>query len=180
MIHEHHKISPKFGENVFVAPNAVVIGDVQIGKDASIWFGVMLRGDVNFIRIGDMTNIQDGTLCHVTLNHHPLLIGRGVTVGHGAILHGCVIKDYCLIGMGAKILDGAEVGPFSIVAAGSLVREGQRIPPSTLAAGVPAEVKRILKPEEQEAIRQSAERYVKYKNEYLAMGVQHAALKRRP
>ncbi|MDQ7052414.1 MAG: gamma carbonic anhydrase family protein [candidate division KSB1 bacterium] len=176
MIHAHHGVEPKFDTGVFVAPNAVIIGDVHLGKNVSVWFNVTMRGDVNYIRIGDMTNIQDGTVCHVTLNKWPLVVGKGVTVGHGAIIHGCVIKDYCLIGMGATILDGAEIGPFSIVAAGSLVREGQKIPPSTLAAGVPAEVKRVLRPEEQDALVAAAERYMKYKNEYLAMGIQHPGI----
>ena len=179
MIHAHHGVSPRFGEQVFVAPNAIVIGDVKMGNDCSIWFGVMMRGDVNYIRIGDKTNIQDGTICHVTLNKYPLIIGNNVTVGHGAIIHGCVIKDYCLIGMGAKILDGAEIGPYSLIAAGSLVKEGTIIPPSTLAAGVPASVKRILRPDERELLKASAERYVKYKNEYLALGLQHPDLKKR-
>ncbi len=176
MIHPHHNVPPRFGEKVFVAPNAVIIGDVVLGTDVSIWFGVVIRGDVNFIRIGDRTNIQDGVICHVTANKWPLQIGNSVTVGHGAILHGCTIRDFCLIGMGATILDGAEVGPYSLVAAGSLVREGQKIPPSTLAAGVPAVVKRILRPEEREFIKASADRYIQYKNEYLSLGIQHPAL----
>lgn len=171
MIHPHHNITPIIGERVFIAPGAVVIGDIEIGDDCSIWFGVIMRGDVNYIRIGARTNIQDGTICHVTINKWPLHIGSGVTIGHGAIVHGCTIRDFALIGMGAKVLDGTEVGDHALVAAGSLVREGTIIPPRTLVAGVPAVVKRDLRPAEIENLEASAARYVGYKDEYLAMGI---------
>jgi len=177
MILPHQQILPRLGNNVFLAPNATIIGDVEIGDECGIWFNTVIRGDVNRIRIGPRTNIQDLCMCHVTLNKWPLLIGEGVTVGHSAILHGCVIEDSCLIGMGAKILDGARVGPQALVAAGSLVREGFVVPPRTLVAGVPAEVKRLLKSEEIENLLASAERYVRYKNEYLAAGIGRVELK---
>ncbi|MDZ7266044.1 MAG: gamma carbonic anhydrase family protein [candidate division KSB1 bacterium] len=171
MILPYQQILPRLGHNIFLAPNATVIGDVEIGDECGIWFGTVIRGDVNYIRIGPRTNIQDLCMCHVTLNKWPLIIGEGVTVGHSAILHGCVIEDYCLIGMGAKILDGARVGPQALVAAGSLVREGVVVPARTLVAGVPAVVKRALTPVEIENLQASAARYVRYKNEYLAAGI---------
>ncbi len=168
MILPYNNIHPTLGNNVFIAPNATVIGDVQLGEDCSVWFNTVIRGDVNYIRIGSRTNIQDLCMCHVTLDKWPLLIGEGVTVGHSAVLHGCVIKDYCLIGMGARILDGAQVGPRALVAAGSVVREGFIVPENTLVAGIPAEVKRPLRQEEIDNLFASAQRYVRYKNTYLS------------
>lgn len=167
MILPYKNITPKIPESVFVAPNATVIGDVEIGEDSSIWFNTVIRGDVHKIRIGARTNIQDGCVLHVTYQKYSLTLGNEVTVGHGAILHGCVIEEQCLIGMGARVLDGARIGKFSLVAAGSLVREGQEIPPQTLVAGVPAVAKRTLSEKEVETILQSAQRYVEYKNTYL-------------
>ncbi len=102
MILPYNNLSPKIAQGVFIAPNATIIGDVEIGEEASIWFNTVVRGDVNYIRIGAKTNIQDLCMCHVTLNKWPLIIGEGVTIGHSAVVHGCVIKDYCLIGMGAR------------------------------------------------------------------------------
>lgn len=171
MILPYNNIYPRLGENVFLAPHAALIGDVHLGDDCSIWFGAVIRGDVNYIRIGARTNIQDLCMCHVTLNKWPLLIGAGVTVGHSAILHGCVIHDDCLIGMGARVLDGAQVGPRALVAAGAVVREGFTVPENTLVAGIPAEIKRELRPQEIENLLASAERYVGYKNAYLHAGI---------
>ncbi len=167
MIYAYKKTSPVIPESVFVAENATIIGDVEIGKESSIWFQTVIRGDVNTIRIGDRTNIQDGSVLHVTYQKWPLSIGHDVTVGHGAILHGCTIQDCCLIGMGAQILDGATIGEFSVVAAGSLVMEGVRVPPRSLVAGVPAIAKRSLLDEEVQRIQEAAARYVAYKNEYM-------------
>ena len=171
MIFPYKDISPTLGKNIFLAPNATIIGDVHLGEECSVWFNTVIRGDVNYIRIGARTNIQDLCMCHVTLDKWPLIIGEGVTVGHSAVLHGCVIKDYCLIGMGARVLDGAQVGPRALVAAGSVVREGFVVPEHTLVAGNPAVVKRELRTEEIENLLASAERYVRYKNTYLAMNV---------
>ncbi|MCA9743460.1 MAG: gamma carbonic anhydrase family protein [Deferribacteres bacterium] len=179
MIHSHHNIDPKFGEKVFIAPNATVIGDVEIGEDSSIWFGVIMRGDVNIIRIGERSNIQDGTVLHVTLNKWPLHIGKGVSVGHAAMLHGCTVGDFALIGMRATVLDGAEIGEHAIVAAGAVVREGMKVPARTLVAGVPAVVKREVSQQEVDTQIVQAARYIRYKNEYLAMGMQHPALLRK-
>ncbi len=168
MILPYKDISPTLGKNIFIAPNATIIGDVHLGDECSVWFNAVIRGDVNYIRIGPRTTIQDLCMCHVTLEQWPLIVGEGVTVGHSAVLHGCVIKDYCLIGMGARILDGAQVGPRAVVAAGSVVREGFIVPENTLVAGNPATVKRPLREHEIENIMTSAQRYVRYQNTYLA------------
>lgn len=166
MIYSYKDATPQIPDSVFVAPNATIIGDVKIGKDSGVWFNSVIRGDVNEIRIGEKTNIQDGSILHVTLKDWPLHIGSNVTLGHGVILHGCTVSDNCLIGMGATILDGARVGELCLIAAGSLVLEGTRIPKQSLVAGVPAIVKRTLSEEEVEKIRASADRYVAYKNSY--------------
>ena len=167
MICSFKNFSPVIPESVFVAPNATIIGDVVIGENSSIWFNTVVRGDVNSIRIGAQTNIQDSSVLHVTYQKWPLTIGSNVTVGHGAILHGCIISDNCLIGMGARILDGSKIGEYCLVAAGTLVLEGDKVPCHSLVAGVPAIVKRTLTHEEIERIKSSSEHYVKYKNSYL-------------
>ena len=167
MLYSYNNIQPKLKVSVFVAPTATIIGDVEIGEDSSIWFNVVVRGDVNPIRIGQRTNIQDNSTLHVTYQKSTLNIGCDVTVGHAAILHGCTIEDQCLIGMGARILDGAHIGRQCLVAAGALIREGEKIPEHSLVAGVPAIVKRSLTAEEITLVRRSAERYVGYKQHYL-------------
>ncbi len=170
MIKAFGDLVPKLGKGVFVAENATVIGDVEIGDDSSVWFGAVLRGDVNYIKVGKCTSIQDGSVVHVTRKTHPTVIGSYVTVGHGVKLHGCTVKDYCLIGIGAVILDGAVIGEGSIVAAGSLVPPGKVFPPKSLIMGFPAAVKRELSEEEVESLKEHALRYVKYKDEYLSLG----------
>ncbi len=166
MIYSYKDATPQIPDSVFVAPNATIIGDVEIGEDSGVWFNSVIRGDVNAIRIGEKTNIQDGSILHVTLKRWPLHIGSNVTIGHGVILHGCTIMDNCLIGMGATILDGARVGEFCLIAAGTLVLEESKIPSQSLVAGVPAIVKRTLNDDEVEKIKASADRYVNYKNSY--------------
>ncbi len=136
--------TPKISEGVFVAQTAVVIGDVEIGEGSSIWFGTVVRGDVNRITIGKNTNIQDNSTLHVTKGEYPLAIGNDVTVGHGAVIHGCTIEDGCLIGIGAVVLDGAVIGKGSIVGAKALVTSGSVIPPHSLVMGVPAKVVKNL------------------------------------
>ncbi len=170
MIKAFGDLVPKLGKGVFVAENATVIGDVEIGDDSSVWFGAVLRGDVNYIKVGKCTSIQDGSVVHVTRKTHPTVIGSYVTVGHGVKLHGCTVKDYCLIGIGAVILDGAVIGEGSIVAAGSLVPPGKVFPPRSLIMGFPAAVRRELSEEEVENLKEHALRYVKYKEEYLSLG----------
>jgi len=171
LIFPHLEKEPVFGRDVFLAPSATVIGDVQAGDDVSFWFGVVARGDVNWIRIGSGTNIQDGGKLHVTTDRFPLTIGDRVSVGHGAIVHGCTIGDDCLIGIGATVLDGASIGSGSIVAAGALVPEDTQIPDGSLALGIPAKVIRPVSEEERKRILYTAKRYVVLKNEYIKRGV---------
>ena len=159
-------IVPKIDESVFVAEGARIIGDVEIEKESSIWFNAVVRGDVNFIRIGPETNVQDGAFLHVTHRLYSLKVGMGVTVGHGAVLHGASVNEYCLIGMGSVILDDATVGPFALVAAGSVVLEHAVIPEGVLVAGVPAKVVRPLSQEERRFLVDSARNYVGYAEEY--------------
>ncbi len=157
---------PRIHPSVFVAEGAQIIGDVEIGPESSVWFNTVIRGDVHYIRIGGRTNVQDNCCLHVTHETYPLVVGSGVTVGHGAILHSATIKDNCLIGMGAKVLDNATVGPFSLVAAGALVLEGFEVPEGVLVAGVPAKIKRKLTEAERRQIVQSAENYINYTKPY--------------
>ena len=158
---------PVLGNNVFIAPTATVIGDVSIGDDSSFWFGSVARGDVNWIRIGSGTNVQDGSSLHVTYETHPLVIGDRVSIAHGVILHGCTIGDECLIGIGARILDGAVIGAGSVIAAGAVVPEGTDIPEGHLAMGIPAKVVRPVSKAETGRIHSIAKRYVEIKNMYL-------------
>jgi carbonic anhydrase/acetyltransferase-like protein (isoleucine patch superfamily) len=133
--------SPRVHPTAFVAETAVLIGDVEIGPKAGIWYNVVLRGDVNSIRIGEETNIQDGTVIHAETMNGPTLIGRRVTVGHNAIVHGCTIEDECLIGMGAIVLSYSKIGKGSVIAAGALVKEHDVVPPGTVMAGIPAKTR---------------------------------------
>jgi carbonic anhydrase/acetyltransferase-like protein (isoleucine patch superfamily) len=158
---------PKFGPRVFVAPNAAVIGDVELAEDVSIWFGVVLRGDIHHIRIGARTNIQDNSVLHVEHQTGPVLIGEQVTVGHSATVHGCTVGSGALIGIGATVLSHAVVGERAIVGAGALVPEGMEVPPQTLVLGVPGRVKRELTKEELERIDRGWKVYVNYKDTYL-------------
>jgi gamma-carbonic anhydrase len=155
-------IHPELDPSVFLADGARIIGDVKMEKDCSIWFNTVVRGDVNYIRIGERTNIQDNAVIHVTHKKYPCIIGANVTVGHGAVIHAATIYDYCLIGMGAVVLDDAKVGPFALVAAGAVVLGGAVIPEGTLAAGIPAKVVRKLTDEEKAMLIQSAQNYVEY------------------
>ncbi|MBI2487216.1 MAG: gamma carbonic anhydrase family protein [Deltaproteobacteria bacterium] len=162
MIKPYGGAFPKLHPTVFVAESALVIGDVIIDEDSSIWFQTVIRGDVNFIGIGTRTNIQDSCVLHVTRGTHPLMIGDKVTVGHRVVLHGCTVENSVLIGIGAIVLDGAVVEENSIVGAGSLVPSGFRVPSGTVVMGVPSKVKRELTPEEVKGIEQSASNYVEY------------------
>ncbi len=150
---------PKIDESVFVADGARIIGDVSIGSNCGIWFNVVIRGDVNTIVIGPDTNIQDNAVIHVTHQAHKTQIGRGVTVGHLALLHGCTIGDYCLVGMHAVVMDAAEVGEESLIGAGSVVTQGTKIPPRSLVIGSPAKVIRPLRDNEIAALHSSASHY---------------------
>jgi carbonic anhydrase/acetyltransferase-like protein (isoleucine patch superfamily) len=168
MIRPFRGTLPRIHPSVFVDESAQVIGDVEIGEDCGIWMNVVIRGDVNAIRIGSRTNIQDLTMIHVMFRTHPTIVGDGVTVGHCAILHGCTIGDNCLIGMGAQLLNGATIGRDCIVGAGSLVTEGTVVPPRSLVIGRPARVTRELTDAEVETIAGYARRYVEYRKDYMA------------
>jgi gamma-carbonic anhydrase len=150
---------PQVDPTAYVAAGATLIGDVRLGPRASVWPGTVLRGDINFIEVGEGTNIQDGTIVHLA-DDHPVRIGKYVTIGHAAMIHACTIEDECLIGMQATVLDGAIVGRNSIVGAHSLVTQGMVIPPGSMVVGVPAKVVKTLAPEKQAGLRQWAEKYV--------------------
>lgn len=167
MIRTFQGITPTVPQSCFVEDTAVVIGDVVMGEDCSVWFNAVIRGDVNYIRIGDRTNIQDLCMLHVTHDTHPLIIGNEVTVGHNVILHGCIIKDRVLVGMGAIIMDGAVIGEDSVVGAGALVVEETVVPPKSVILGSPARVLRPATGAELAWIKESAENYVKYAGKYL-------------
>jgi len=140
-------VFPQIGENCYIAPNATIVGDVIMGADCSIWFNAVLRGDVNAIRIGNKVNIQDGAVVHCTYQKTRAIIGNIVSVGHNAIVHGCVIKDNVLIGMGAIVMDNAEIGSNSIIAAGAVVLEGTKVEAGTIYAGVPARKVKDISPD---------------------------------
>lgn len=159
---------PVVDPSAYVDSSAQIIGDVEIGAESSVWMNAVVRGDVNVIRIGHRSNLQDGTIVHVMHDTHPTRIGDDVTIGHGAVVHGCTVGDRVLIGMGAILLNGATVGPDSIVAAGTLVPEGAVIPPRSLAMGSPAKVRRALTDDEVASIRDYANNYVRYRLEYMA------------
>ncbi|NTW49224.1 MAG: gamma carbonic anhydrase family protein [Chlorobiales bacterium] len=159
-------IWPEIDESVFLCEGAVVVGDVKIGKDSSIWFNAVVRGDVCPIKIGERSNVQDNATLHVTHDTGPLTIGNNVTIGHNAVLHACTVKDYVLVGMGAILLDDCVIEPYSLIAAGALVRQGFVVPSGSLVAGVPAKVVRALTEAERENIIQSPQNYVNYVKAY--------------
>ncbi|MFM2082443.1 MAG: hypothetical protein RL380_1134 [Verrucomicrobiota bacterium] len=150
---------PKLGKGVYLAKTAVVIGDVTLGDHASVWYGAVLRGDINRIVVGHHSNVQDNAVLHLA-DEHPCILGNWVTVGHSAVVHACTVGDECLVGMGAVILDGAEIGAQSIVGAKALVTQGMKIPPGSLVLGAPAKVVRALTPEERAGLKWWAQKYV--------------------
>lgn len=158
--------SPSLAVDVYVADSAVVVGDVTLGEEASIWFGASLRGDVHWIEIGAGSNVQDNATVHVSRGTHPCRIGAGVTVGHNAVVHGCTVGDDCLIGMGAVILDGAVIGEGAIVGAGALVAMNTQVPPRSLVLGTPARLVRDLTDDEVESNRRNASHYVRMSRMY--------------
>jgi carbonic anhydrase/acetyltransferase-like protein (isoleucine patch superfamily) len=170
MILPYQKIQPTIAPEAFVAQGAVVIGDVHIGAQSSVWFGCVVRGDVNHIRIGERTNIQDGTIVHVTRKTHPTLIGSDVTVGHQVVLHGCTLEDKSFVGMGAMVMDGAVVSTHAMLAAGAMLTPGKRIPTGELWAGSPAKFFRAMTPEEIAYISESAKNYALLAGEYAVSG----------
>lgn len=165
-IHPYQGVLPRLGLRVFLAPGAQVVGDVELGDDVSFWFHTAARGDVNFIRIGPRTNIQDGTILHVGHERFPLVIGAGVVVGHSAVVHGCTVEDGALIGIGARVLDGAVVERGAMVGAGAVVSPGHRIPAGQLALGIPARPIRAVTEKETRMIAETVDRYVELKDVY--------------
>ncbi|NLO18388.1 MAG: gamma carbonic anhydrase family protein [Ignavibacteria bacterium] len=162
----YKNIYPKIDKSVLLCDGVRIIGDVEIGKDCSVWYNSVIRGDVNYIRIGERTNIQDISMLHVTKEKFPLIVGNGVSVAHSVALHGAVLEDNILLGIGAIILDGSLIRSNSIVAAGALVKEGFEVPEGVLMAGVPAKIIRDLKPEEIDRIKLNADHYVDYAIEF--------------
>jgi carbonic anhydrase/acetyltransferase-like protein (isoleucine patch superfamily) len=161
-------VTPAVAASAYVDESAQIIGDVTVGDESSVWMNAVVRGDVNAIRVGRRTNLQDGTIVHVMRDpSHQTVVGDEVTVGQGVVLHGCTVEDCCLIGMGAILLNGCRVGAGSLVAAGTLVPEGAVIPPGSLVVGSPGRVRRQLTAEELAFIRQSADNYVRYRLDYV-------------
>jgi carbonic anhydrase/acetyltransferase-like protein (isoleucine patch superfamily) len=163
----HLDATPSIHPSAFIAPGAVVIGDVEIGEEASVWYAAVIRADINSIRIGPRSNIQDGSVVHLA-DDFGVTVGQYVTCGHSAILHACSIDDEVLIGMGATVLDGAEIGARSVIGANSLITQGMKIPPGSLVLGSPAKVRRTLDLEEQAGVRVWAEKYVHLSRAYIA------------
>lgn len=166
MIRTFNGIEPKIHETAYVSDGCFIIGDVEIGEDASVWYGSVLRGDVNYIRIGARTNIQDQTIIHVSSKGLATIVDEEVTVGHRVTLHACHVDRGCLIGIGAILMDGVRVGAQSLVGAGSLLTPGTQIPPRSLVIGAPARIKRELTDEELASLDQSWRNYVELKNQY--------------
>jgi carbonic anhydrase/acetyltransferase-like protein (isoleucine patch superfamily) len=167
MLRAYRGRMPVVDPTAFVDESAQVIGDVQIGAESSVWMNAVVRGDVNAIRIGQRTNVQDGAVVHVMHDTHAAALGDDVTVGHGAIVHGCTVGHRVLVGMGAILLNGATIGEDAIVAAGTLVTEGAVVPPRSLVMGSPGRVRRALTDDEIRFVLESAANYVRYRLDYV-------------
>ena len=168
MIRSYQGISPTIPPSCYVDESAQLIGDVVLGENASVWMNAVLRGDVHFIRVGANSNIQDCSVLHGMLKQWPVVVGDWVTVGHSVTLHGCVVEDRWLIGMGVVILNGARIGAGSIIAAGTVIPEGTIVEPGSLVMGVPGKVRKRLGEADQETILRYARNYLGYKENYLA------------
>ena len=167
MIKQFGNKLPSIHSSAFITDDAIVIGDVEIGEDSSVWFGSIVRGDVNYIRIGARTNIQDATVIHVSSRTHPTILEDEITVGHRVTLHGCHVESGCLIGIGSILMDGVRVGARSLVGAGSLLTPGTQIPPRSLVIGSPARVKRELTEDELTFLDRSWRNYVELRSKYV-------------
>jgi gamma-carbonic anhydrase len=169
LIRPYRGVVPRIAASAYIDSSAQIIGDVTVGERSSVWLNVSIRGDVNYIRVGDETSIQDNCVLHVDHDVYPCLVGNRVTVGHSVVLHGCQVEDDALIGIGAIVLNGAKIGAGAVVAAGALVPEGMEVPAQTLVMGTPAKVRRAVTSEEQQRFRKNCENYVKitaiYKDE---------------
>ena len=158
---------PRVDKSAFVAHNATVVGDVAIGRNSSVWFGAVLRGDIHYIRIGKNTSVQDNSVLHGTVDLYPTIVGDNVSIGHSALVHGCIIGSNCIIGMGAIILEGAEIGDWCVVGAGAVVPEGMKIPSCSIAMGIPAKITRKTTEEHRKRITRNWKSYVELKNDYV-------------
>ena len=167
MLKKFNNFYPILGSDVYISDNSIVIGNVSLGNEVNIWFGSVLRGDMNYIKIGDRTNIQDNSVVHITADTSPTNIGSGVTIGHGAIIHGCRIEDDCMIGMGSIIMDDSVIGKGSLVGAGALVPPNMKIPSRSLVLGSPGKVIREVSNEEYNMIIERPEEYIKLAKEYI-------------
>ena len=172
MILTHHGISPTISASAYVQSSAHIIGDVHIGDQSSVWFNAVVRGDVCYIRIGAQVNIQDNATIHVFSGGIPTILGDGVSIAHNVVAHACTIRDFTLVGMGAIILDGAEIGEECLIGAGAVVAPRSKIPPRSLVLGSPAKVIRSVKPEEITTLHRTAENYVRFSREYITQGIQ--------
>ena len=155
-------IHPQFGENCWFADNATIIGDVTMGRDCTIWFNAVVRGDVNSITVGDRTNIQDGAVIHCTYQRYKTTIGSSVSIAHNAVVHGCTLEDNVLIGMGAIIMDGAVIGAGSIIAAGAIITQNTIVPPGSIYAGNPARFLKTVSPAQADIFKRTADNYIMY------------------
>jgi gamma-carbonic anhydrase len=167
MLRSYKDLTPRVHATAFIDASAQVIGDVEIGEASSVWMNAVVRGDVHWIRIGARSNVQDGTVVHVMNGTHPTTIGDEVTIGHGAVLHGCTLRGRILVGMGAILLNGVDVEQDSIIAAGTLLTEGMQVPPRSLVMGSPGKVRRQLTDDEVQSIGAYADRYVGYRLDYM-------------
>jgi len=167
MIRTYRGHLPQVPSSCYIDASAQILGDVELGERSSVWMNAVLRGDVNSIRVGSCSNVQDCSVLHGQRNRYPVIVGDWVTIGHNATVHGCVIEDMCVIGMGARILNNSRIGECCIIAAGSVVPENTAVPPRTLWAGVPAKLRRELSDKDRDLIREYAQNYVDYVDIYL-------------
>lgn len=167
MLRPYRGILPKIAASAYIDPSAQVIGDVVIGERSSVWPNTTIRGDVNYIRIGEESNVQDNCCLHVQRDEWPLIIGNRVSIAHSVTVHGCVIEDDCLIGIGSIVLNGARIGSGSIIAAGALVTEGMQVPPGSVVMGMPGKIRRAATDQDSALIRRHAANYVRYRETYL-------------
>jgi gamma-carbonic anhydrase len=157
-----NRIHPTYGDNCWFAPNATIVGDVTMGRDCTVWFNAVVRGDVNRITLGDRCNVQDGAVIHCTYQKFATSIGNYVSIAHNAVVHGCTVEDWVLIGMGAIVMDGAVIGSGSIIAAGAIVTQNTIVPPGSIYAGNPARLLKPVSPEQAEIFMRTADNYVLY------------------
>lgn len=162
LIKSVHNIHPQFGENCWFAENATIVGNVTMGRDCTVWFNAVVRGDVNSITIGERTNIQDGAVIHCTYQKYKTTIGNYVSIAHNAIVHGCTLEDSVLIGMGAIVMDGAVIGKGSIIAAGAIITQHTVVPPGSIYAGNPGRFLKAVSTEQEEIFKRTANNYVMY------------------